>query len=81
MQRLYLASSVAINKKLTALSLLVLCQAEGVVAAVESNKLRLEENIAVDGQVGSTAGLNASEASCEADVSILLKFWSISKPS
>lgn len=48
---------------MTATSSLMLCQAERVVATVEGDELRLEENVAVDGQVGSTAGLDATKAS------------------
>lgn len=43
--------------------LLVLSQAEGVVAAVEGNELRLEENVTVDAEV-ALGGLNTAEASC-----------------
>lgn len=44
--------------------LLVLSKAERVVAAVERNELRLEEDVTVDGQAGGT-GLETTEASCE----------------
>ena len=43
--------------------LLVLSQADGVVSAVEGDKLRLEENVTVDAEV-ALGGLNTTEASC-----------------
>lgn len=47
--------------------LLVLRQTQRVVAAVERNELRLEENISVDGQVRGATGLDATEAGCGKD--------------
>lgn len=43
--------------------LLVLSQADGVVSAVEGDKLRLEENVTVDAEV-ALGGLDTTEASC-----------------
>lgn len=43
--------------------LLVLSQAEGVVATVEGDELRLEEDVTVDAEV-ALGGLYTTEASC-----------------
>lgn len=43
--------------------LLVLSQADGVVSAVEGDKLRLEENVTVDAEV-ALGSLDTTEASC-----------------
>lgn len=46
----------------------MLSHAEGVVATVEGNELRLEEDITIDGEVGVATGLDTAEASCEEQV-------------
>lgn len=45
-------------------TLLVLGHAKRVVAAVEGNKLGLEEDITINGEVGIATGLNTTEAGC-----------------